>query len=118
MHEMSLVVSLLNIVRQEMQKRGAQKLVLARVRCGTLANVAPEALRLAFAVQTSDSDFAGARLELVEEPLRLACGACGGEFTPEPAPVALFSSCPLCGEEAGHRVLAGKELYLDRIAVE
>jgi hydrogenase nickel incorporation protein HypA/HybF len=118
MHEMSLVVSLLDIVRQEMKSNGAKKLVRVRVRCGVLVNVAPEALRMAFAVQTMDTDLAGARLELVEEPLRLACGACAREFTPVRAPVALFSPCPACGEEIGHRVLAGKELFVERIEME
>jgi hydrogenase nickel incorporation protein HypA/HybF len=118
MHEMSLVVSLLDIIRQEMEKHGAQKLVMARLRCGALGGVMPEALLMAFEVQTVGTNFAGARLELVEEPVRLACGRCGGEFEPRSIPTALFSPCPLCGEEIGHSVLAGRELYIDHIEVE
>lgn len=118
MHEMSLTVSLLDIVREEMQKHDAKKLVLVRLRCGALANVVPEALAMAFEVLTDGTEFAGARLELVEEALRLACGGCGREFAPEATAAAMFTPCPACGEDIGHRVLSGKELYIDHLEVD
>lgn len=118
MHEMSLTVSLLDIVRQEMEKHAAKKLVSVRVCFGALANVVPEALEMAFEVMTQGTNFEDARLELAEEPVRLACGGCGHEFRPRSTPTAQFSPCPLCGEEIGHGVLAGKSLYIDRIEVE
>ena len=115
MHEMSLTASLLSIIQDEMRKHQAKRLLLVRVRHGVLANVVPEAMSMAFEVQTSGTELEGARLELVEEPLRLACGACGLEFSPESRPSARFSPCPACGEELGHIVLAGKEPHLARI---
>jgi len=118
MHEMSLIVSLLEIIRQEMEKHHAKRLLLVRLRCGVLANVVPESLSMAFEVQTSGTSFAGAKLELREEPLRLRCG-CGQEFSPDAAVRAtLFSVCPGCGEEMGHAVLTGKELYVEHIELE
>ena len=68
--------------------------------------------------QTGELLLDGARLETEEEALVLACGACAGEFSPPPVATALFTPCPLCGEEIGHTVLAGKTLYLDHIEVE
>lgn len=118
MHEMSLTVSLLAIVREEMQKHGAGTLILVRVRYGALANVVPEALSMAFEVLTADTDVDGARLEMIEEPVRLLCGGCREEFAPPVPATSLFSACPLCGEEIGHTVLSGKELYIDHIEVE
>lgn len=118
MHEMSLTAGLLSIIRQEMEKHGAELLVSVRVRHGVLANVVPEAMSMAFEVQTLGTDFEGAVLELVEEPLKLACGSCGMEFMPDSGPSGRFAPCPSCGEELGHRVLAGKELYLDHLEVE
>lgn len=118
MHEMSLCMSLLEIVRQEMEKHGAARLVSVRVRHGALANVVPEALSMAFEVLTIDTDLAGARLDMTEEPVTLACGACGREFAPAPGLTARFAPCPQCGEELGHRVLTGKELYLEHLEVE
>ncbi len=118
MHEMSLASALLDIIRQEMHRHGASKLLCAQVRCGALAGVAPGALSLGFEALTAGTDLQGARLELIEEPLQLACGACDTEFFPEALPTALFAPCPVCSEEIGHRVLAGKALYLDNLTME
>lgn len=118
MHEMSLTVSLLDIVREEMQKHGATRLLMVRVRHGALANVVPEALAMAFEVLTVGTDFDGAALEMIEEPVRLVCGGCRKEFEPVAVATAVFAPCPLCGEEIGHVVLSGKELYIDHIEVE
>lgn len=118
MHEMSLTSSLLDIIREEMKKHGASRLILARVRFGALANVVPEALSMAFEVLTQGTDLDGSRLELAEEAILLACGECGREFSPPPSAASLFAACPQCGQELGHLVLAGKSLYLEHIEVE
>jgi len=119
MHEMSLVGNLLDIIQQEMEKHHAKRLLLVRLRCGVLANVVPEALSMAFEVQTSGTSFAGTQLELRMEPLCLRCGGCGREFFPEgDTHATIFSVCPVCGEEIGHSVLTGKELYIDHIELE
>lgn len=118
MHEMSLCTSLIAIVREEMEKHGATKLVMVRVRSGALANVVPEALSMAFEVLTAGTDCEGAALEMIEEPVRLLCGGCREEFEPDAVATAIFAACPLCGEEIGHSVLSGKELYIDHIEVE
>ena len=118
MHEMSMAASLIKIIREEMEKHGATRLARVRVRCGAIANVVPESLTMAFEVMSQGTPLQGAELVLEEEPLRLACGACGVEFSPEAGLTAQFSPCPACGEEFGHRVLAGKSLYIDNIEVE
>ena len=82
MHEMSLTLSLLAIVREEMQKHGATRLLLVRVRSGAISQVVPEALDMAFTVLTQGT------------------------------------ACPQCGQELGHRVLAGKSLYIEHLEVE
>ena len=47
MHEMSVVTSLLSIVREEMEKHDVHRLLLVRVRYGALSNIVPEALSTA-----------------------------------------------------------------------
>lgn len=118
MHEMSLCLSLLSIIGEEMGKRGLTRLIRVRVKHGALANVVPEALETAFRLQTADTAMEGALLELVEEPLRLACGSCSREFSPEVSSLASLSPCPHCGENFGHSILAGKELYLEQLEME
>jgi len=116
MHEMSIVAGLLDIIRQELAKHNAHKLLVVRVKHGRLANVVPEALEFAWTAMTADSEFAGAAIELEEIPLRLACGGCKHEFSPEDKD--FFMPCPACGEQLGHAILAGKELYLDHLEAE
>ena len=45
MHEMSLVTSLLSIIREEMERHALHRLLQVRARYGALANVVPEAVR-------------------------------------------------------------------------
>ncbi len=115
---MSMAVSLLALVRQEMEKCGASRLVSVTVRYGALANVVPESLAMAFEVTAQGTPFEQAAIIMEEEPISLACGACQKTFMPESSKAALFSPCPACGEEFGHTVLAGKSLYLAQIEVE
>lgn len=117
MHEMSVVTSLLSIVREEMEKHHVQHLLLVRVRYGTLANIVPEALTFAFEALTADTDFAGAVLETEEIPVTLRCHQCGFHFTPIEKG-AFWASCPQCGEQGGHKLETGRELYVQHIEAE
>ncbi len=117
MHEMSLTTELLSIVRQEMEKHGATRLLSITVKHGQLSQVVPDAMRFAFEVQTKDTDMEGAELRMVETPLLIRCWSCQHEFTP-PNPNMLYNPCPKCGEEFGHEVVTGKELYLETIEAE
>jgi hydrogenase nickel incorporation protein HypA/HybF len=117
MHELSIVQSLLAVIEDEMAKHGKEKLLGVKVMHGRLAAVVPEALDMAFTVLTADTRLAGARLVMEELPVRLRCRACGHEFSLETGS-APFAPCPACGEELGHTVLSGRELYIDYLELE
>jgi hydrogenase nickel incorporation protein HypA/HybF len=117
MHEMSIVTSLLSLIGMELEKHRLEKLLVARVRHGALANIVPEAMCFAFEALTQGGPFEGARLELEEEPVVLRC-ACGAGFSPERKRDLLFAPCPACGEIRGHTVEKGRELYLQHIEAE
>ena len=72
---------------------------------------------MAFEVLTADTRLAGARLDMEEVPVRLRCRACGKEFQPEQH-AAPFAPCPHCGEELGHTVLSGRELFIEYLELE
>jgi hydrogenase nickel incorporation protein HypA/HybF len=106
MHEMSLVTSLLSIIREETERHALHRLLQVRARYGALANIVPEALSVAFEALTE-----GAVLQAEEIPLSLKCSRCGQIFSP--ARQKRFSApCPFCGEEQGHSIGAGRELYI------
>lgn len=117
MHEFSLVASLMDIVDEELRAHGAHRLTLARVRYGALSSVVPDAMRAAFEAATAGTPHEGARLELMEEPVRVRCTACGHVFCPHDRQ-ALFLPCPACRESFGLSVEAGEGLFLDHLEAE
>ena len=117
MHEMSIVTSLLSIVREEMSRHNVSKLLLVKVRYGVLTNVVPEALVFAFEALTAGTDLEGARLETEEIPLTLRCAACDREFTTTDNSI-FRAICPFCGCDEGHMPMNGRELYLQHLEAE
>ncbi len=116
MHEMSIVSSILAIVDQELANAGATKLLTVVVKHGRLTNIMPEALTFAWEALTRDTPHADSRLTAVEVPLVLRCFACKKEFTPEDN--LLIAPCPACGEELGHTLVSGRELFVERLEAE
>lgn len=117
MHEMSVVTSLLDMVREEMQKHRVERLLLVRVRYGVLTNIVPEALSFAFEALTQGTPFEGAVLETEVVPLTLRCVACEKTFTLEDR--HFFTAvCTHCGTESAHTIVGGRELYLQHIEAE
>lgn len=111
MHEMSIAQSLLAMAEEEAGAKNCKRILAVTVHYGQISGVMPEALRLAFDALIADSPHAGAKLELVELPLRLRCPFCQARFAGED----VFRPCPRCGEEFGHIVEQGRELILARI---
>ena len=117
MHELSLMASVMDIVQEELARHGASRLTLLRIRHGILDQVQPDAMHMAFEVMTAGTPHEGAKLELVEEPLRLCCCLCGHSFAPESRD-AMYAPCPACGETAPFRVAGGEGIFLDHLEAE
>ncbi len=118
MHEMSIAMNIFEIAKQEMQKNGKNKLLSVSVVCGALSNIVPDALRMGFEAVVQETEHAEANIKIKEIPLCLACGQCKKHYNPENSYAAVFTPCPFCGEEIGHQVISGKELYIETIEVE
>lgn len=112
MHEMSIAVSLLTMAEEEARAKGCSHIIAVTVHYGQISGIMPSALQMAFSALIADGPHHGARLELIEIPLRLRCPFCGTVFDAEEA---ILAPCPQCGEEFGHEVIQGRELILTRI---
>lgn len=117
MHELSLMASVMDIAQEELTRHGATRLTLLRIRHGILDQVQPDAMRMAFEVMTAGTPHEGAKLELVEEPLRLCCCLCGHSFAPKSRD-AMYAPCPACDETAPFRVEGGEGIFLDHLEAE
>jgi hydrogenase nickel incorporation protein HypA/HybF len=63
-HELSIAVSLVEAICDELPKLGAVRIHAVRLRVGELSGVAPEALSFAFTVASEGSPIAGASLQV------------------------------------------------------
>jgi hydrogenase nickel incorporation protein HypA/HybF len=130
MHELSLALSILDIVSQEVRIRfgdarevhsgqesaladasdfsGALKSVTVRI--GRLSGVEPEALEFAWDVAREQSPFPLADLLVEVVPVQARCEACGCEF----GITSGSGECGTCGS-APFKIVAGREIEVARI---
>ncbi len=94
MHEMSLALSVLQIVEDAARPHLPARVTCVRLEIGALAAVESEALRFCFDAVTRGSLAEGATLEIELAPGRGLCLACGQEVVVE----AMVADCPGCGD--------------------
>lgn len=112
MHELSLVLHLLELVGEEARRQDFQRVIALDVEIGELAAVDVEAFRQGYEVASPGTPAEGAELRLVCIPGRARCQGCGLEFA-LPAP---GHPCPDCAS-GGLEILAGRELRLRALEV-
>lgn len=106
MHELSIALSVLDIVRTAAAGAGLSSVGVVRLRVGAATGVLPDALRFAFDCSKAETPAADATLEIEAVPIGGRCDDCERDFTsPEPYVLA----CPLCGG-GRFRITTGDEL--------
>jgi len=115
MHELSLIESMLSIVREEREKHNMKRILRVKVVNGRLSGAVSDALSFGWECLTQDGDLKGVVLDIEDAPLKVVCGSCGKPFTPEDAH---YMPCPDCGEILGHDIESGRELYIDEIEAD
>ena len=113
MHEMSIAMSMIDIVKEEMQKCDAKTLRSIRLNIGQMSAVVPQALSFCFEVITKGTEMEGARLVMDVVPLRGYCGSCDKEFEIKD----YIFACPFCGTKK-IQTLSGRDLAIVEIEVE
>lgn len=111
MHELGIMESALDSIRQEAAKHGATRVSRIVLRIGALAGVDHDALRFAYEALAPTSIAAGAELEIESVPTRAHCKACAKDFS---AGKSYIFRCPLCGDYSGD-IRAGRELGIARL---
>ena len=114
MHELSLTLSILDIVKAQAAEHGFGRVNSLKLSMGCLSCVAPKALEFAFTIQAKGTIAEGAVLEFESRPVVLYCFSCKREIESS----NFDSYCPDCkGEEV---VLVGgtEELKLLELDVD
>jgi hydrogenase nickel incorporation protein HypA/HybF len=113
MHELSIAMELVRVIREELRVRPEGRLRSARVRIGSLRQVEPSTLKFCFDAATKNTALAGAqlRVDVVEAAAR--CQVCRSEFEVE----YNWFECPRCGT-IGAELLRGDELQFVSLEIE
>lgn len=112
MHEMAIAQNIIDIVAQEMERNGVEKLKTVYLAVGRMSAVVPEQLRMCFEILTTDHKLSGAKLDIRVVPITYCCGGCGREFTSE----GITDSCPFCAD-MHPEITFGRELKIESIEV-
>jgi hydrogenase nickel incorporation protein HypA/HybF len=114
MHELSIVMSLIDVVREESTARQLSKIRRVHLKLGALSGVVKTALLSAYDIAREGTVLASAELVIEEAPIVIFCPSCSGEST---ADSAQFLCCCRCGTFAG-KVISGREMELTALEVE
>jgi len=113
MHEMSITLSMMEIVREHMAKNGVGRLKRLRIRVGEFTAVEPHAVRFCFEACVKGTSMEGAVLDIEDVPLMGKCVECNEEFCME----YLLQPCPKCDGVAVTRT-TGSELDIVSMEAE
>jgi|LakMenEpi03Aug12_release.lakeMendotaPanAssembly.Ray.scaffolds.fasta_scaffold01505_13 hydrogenase nickel incorporation protein HypA/HybF len=114
MHELSIATAVIDEVTKHVAGAGGGRVIAVTLRIGRLATVEEGSLRFGFAIASAGTDLAGARLEIIDVPVRIWCPQCLAERA---LPSLQRFACPECGQPSGD-IRAGRELDLESIEWE
>jgi hydrogenase nickel incorporation protein HypA/HybF len=113
MHELSIALSILDLVAEEAERQGG-RVAAVHLRLGPLSGVVKEALVSAYDLAREGTPLARAELVVEEVPVVAYCPACAARH-------ALASArelcCPACGTPTPE-VVAGRELEVVALEIE
>jgi hydrogenase nickel incorporation protein HypA/HybF len=112
MHELSIVMSIVDTVEREKEKQQAQTIESIELDIGVLSGVEMEAFYFAWDAGVSQTGLEKARLKINRPPAKARCNVCGHSFVAANS----FDPCPECGNPFCD-ILSGKELKIKRITV-
>jgi hydrogenase nickel incorporation protein HypA/HybF len=112
MHELGIANEILDIALAEAERHAAKKVTSIRLRVGVLRGIEPENLSFLFGHLALGTPAEGALLDIVEEPVRVECEACGVSEAP-----SFTWECPRC-KGSGVSVTGGDSLSILSLDVD
>ena len=108
MHELSIALSILEVVEEEADRHGGAPVEAIHVRLGPLSGVVKEALLSAYELAVERTPFEHSRLIIEEMPIVIYCSKCQAE---RPVHSVQWFCCAECDTPASE-VRRGRELEL------
>lgn len=114
MHELSIALSIVDVVQEEWLRLGKRRVRAVHLRLGPLSGVARDALVSSYELACEDTDLAGSRLMIEDVPIMVQCATCDA---PRPVRSVQDMSCQTCGAPA-YDIVEGRELLVTALEVE
>lgn len=112
MHELSIVMSIVEIAEEQVKKNHASKVETIELEIGTMAGVEWEALDFAWSAAVKHTVLEDAEREIHHIKAKARCMECGLEFNV----TERFQPCPVCRDFLTEFV-QGKELRVKSLTV-
>ena len=109
MHELSIMESVLDMVRASARERNIGKVNKLKLVIGKFTMIMPDSLQFSFQALSQEDLFRDASLEIEERDIVIRCEECGLETV---LPDAYCFLCPACGT-ARVNMVSGREMYID-----
>ena len=114
MHELSIVQEIVRTIEQGLRDAGAAGPVrIVHMTIGKLTAIVPDSVRFYFELITKDTPLEGAKLDIRDMPVAVACADCGRETEVED----INFICPVCGS-MNTDIVRGRELFIDSVEVD
>ena len=115
MHELSIAMSILDIVASTCKEQGHSSVQSVRIRVGNASGIMTDSLVFSFDCAKNGTVAEGANLEIDKIPVGGDCQDCGSGFTVEKSSFVL--NCPECGG-TDFRISSGYELEIVELEVD
>ena len=110
MHELSIVMGIIDVAKNELDKAKLSKVETIELDIGTLSGIEFEALDFAWEMAINDTVLEGAERKINKIQAQAKCVSCGHVFNTS----SVFDQCPKCNE-LFTEILSGKELKIKSI---
>ena len=113
MHELSLAMSVKEIVEDAAKSNGSTKVNEVNIVVGSFSSVVPDSLEFAMEVAKKGTVFENAKINIRTEKAVVNCSECGKDTEIED----YIFKCASCGSGAV-RVITGDRMYVESIDIE
>jgi hydrogenase nickel incorporation protein HypA/HybF len=114
MHELSVALSIVDGVLDELQRRGASHAQAVHLRLGPLSGVDKESLLFSYGIACQETPLANSQLLVEDIDVTVFCANCGRERPAASFPVLI---CADCGTLAD-RIVHGDELEITALELD
>lgn len=112
MHELSIVMSIVEMAEKEVKKANAEKVDSIELEIGTLSGVEMEAFDFAWQISLKDTVMENAERIIHRTKAKARCADCGHIFYSK----TLYDECPKCGQPF-NEILKGREMRVKTLTV-